>query len=142
VWIEFRVSDTGIGIAEDDVGRIFAPFDQAHGDIGRRFGGTGLGLSIVRSLVELQSGTLSVASQPGRGSCFRACLPFQAAPAAGPFLEASHDPRANFQNLHFLYVEDVASNREVMAATLAGTGARLECAETGAAALATMDRCG
>ena len=142
VWIEFIVSDTGIGIAEEDVGRIFAPFDQAHGDIGRRFGGTGLGLSIVRSLVELQGGTLSVASQPGRGSCFRACLPFQAAPAAGPFLEASHDPPANFQNLHFLYVEDVASNREVMAATLAGTGARLECAETGAAALATMDRCG
>ncbi len=139
VWIEFKVSDTGIGIAEDDVGRIFAPFDQAHGDIGRRFGGTGLGLSIVRSLVELQGGTLSVASQPGRGSCFRACLPFQAAPAAGPFPEASHEPLANFQNLHFLYVEDVASNREVMAATLAGTGARLECAETGAEALATMD---
>jgi signal transduction histidine kinase/CheY-like chemotaxis protein len=141
-WIEFIVSDTGIGIAEADVGRIFAPFDQAHGDIGRRFGGTGLGLSIVRSLVELQGGTLSMVSQPGQGSCFRACLPFQAAPAAGPFLEASHDPPANFQNLHFLYVEDVASNREVMAATLAGTGARLECAETGAAALATMDRCG
>jgi signal transduction histidine kinase/HPt (histidine-containing phosphotransfer) domain-containing protein len=141
-WIEFIVSDTGIGIAEEDVGRIFAPFDQAHGDIGRRFGGTGLGLSIVRSLVELQGGTLSMVSQPGQGSCFRACLPFQAAPAAGPFLEASHDPPANFQNLHFLYVEDVASNREVMAATLSATGARLECAETGAAALATMDRCG
>jgi len=129
--IEFTVTDTGIGIAGENIGRIFSPFDQEHGDIGRRFGGTGLGLSIVRSLVELQGGSLSVESTPGKGSCFTVRIPFDAAASPeGPERRAPATPRWNHRR--FLYVEDVASNREVMAATLADTEAQLEFAETGA----------
>jgi signal transduction histidine kinase/CheY-like chemotaxis protein len=133
--IELTVTDTGIGIAGENIGRIFSPFDQEHGDIGRRFGGTGLGLSIVRSLVELQGGTLSVESQPGEGSCFRVRLPFAMASAPGAPEAASAPETPVWTGRRMLYVEDVASNREVLAATLAGTGADLVFAETGAEGL-------
>jgi signal transduction histidine kinase/DNA-binding response OmpR family regulator len=140
--IELTVTDTGIGIAGDNIGRIFSPFDQEHGEIGRRFGGTGLGLSIVRSLVELQGGTLSVESQPGQGSCFRVQLPFAA--AAAPVTDASVAATEvpEWVGRRFLYAEDVASNREVMAATLADTGAELVVAECGAEAVERLRRDG
>ena len=133
--IELTVTDTGIGIAGENIGRIFSPFDQEHGEIGRRFGGTGLGLSIVRSLVELQGGTLRVESQPGRGSCFRVRLPFAEAEAAPGDAKAAADGAPDWSGRRFLYVEDVASNREVLAATLADTGAGLVMAESGAEAV-------
>ncbi|MFN0126033.1 MAG: ATP-binding protein [Verrucomicrobiales bacterium] len=136
--IEFIVTDTGIGIAEENIGRIFSPFDQEHGEIGRRFGGTGLGLSIVRSLVELQGGTLSVESKPGAGSCFRVRLPFAAAVEPEPTLDADWAGVPDWSRHRFLYIEDVGSNREVMAATLAPTGATLVFAETGAEGLETL----
>ena len=140
--IELTVTDTGIGIAGDNIGRIFSPFDQEHGDIGRRFGGTGLGLSIVRSLVELQGGTLSVESQPGQGSCFRVRLPFAAATAPALAATAAAAAAPDWAGRRFLYAEDVASNREVMAATLAGTGAELVLAECGAEAVNRLRRDG
>jgi signal transduction histidine kinase/ActR/RegA family two-component response regulator len=138
--IELTVTDTGIGIAGENIGRIFSPFDQEHGDIGRRFGGTGLGLSIVRSLVELQGGTLRVESHPGQGSCFRVRLPF--APAAAPALAttAAATGIPDWSGRRILYAEDVASNREVMAATLADTRVDLVMAGCGAEALRLVSR--
>ena len=130
--VEFTVTDTGIGIAGENIGRIFSPFDQEHGDIGRRFGGTGLGLSIVRSLVELQGGSLSVESTPGKGSCFNVRIPFHDAGAPDGARPGAAAGTPQWKHRRFLYVEDVASNREVMAATLGETQARLVCAETGA----------
>ncbi len=136
VPIAFTVEDTGIGIAEDAIGRIFAPFDQEHGEIARRFGGTGLGLSIARSLVELQGGTLTVDSAPGRGSVFTVRLSFAPADAELPETDADAPEVPDFSAFRVLCVEDVASNREVMAATLEDTGLRLEFAADGASALA------
>ncbi len=68
--LAFSVTDTGIGIAPDDLGRIFEHFSQADGSLTRTAGGTGLGLSISRHLVELMGGQLVVESELGKGSCF------------------------------------------------------------------------
>ena len=73
--LEFRVSDTGIGIAPQHLDRIFDRFTQAEDDINRRYGGTGLGLAISRQLVELMGGAIGVSSELHRGSEFWITLP-------------------------------------------------------------------
>jgi two-component system capsular synthesis sensor histidine kinase RcsC len=107
---------------------------QAHDSSARRFDGAGLGLSIARALVERQGGALEVASKPGEGSRFTVTLPLGRADRA-TFTSAGDTRVPVFAGRRVLYVEDVASNREVMAATLADTHAELTMAETGAEAL-------
>jgi len=75
------VTDTGIGMSEEEVARVFDAFEQASQDTARKFGGTGLGLAISKGLVNLMGGTLAVTSRPGRGSSFTVTFP--AAFAAG-----------------------------------------------------------
>jgi signal transduction histidine kinase len=77
--VQFRVSDTGIGIAPDHLAHIFEPFWQADTSQGAQQGSTGLGLSVVRRLVQLLGGSVEVESEPGRGTCFTVRLPPQAA---------------------------------------------------------------
>jgi two-component system, sensor histidine kinase len=72
--VECRVSDSGIGIPPDRVGRLFTDFAQADVSINRRFGGTGLGLAISRRIVEQMGGTIGVSSVPGEGATFRFSL--------------------------------------------------------------------
>jgi signal transduction histidine kinase len=73
--IEFRISDTGIGIPEAELPKIFAAFYQVDGSSTREYGGTGLGLSIAKSLVDAHHGTLRVESEVGRGTTFYVTLP-------------------------------------------------------------------
>jgi signal transduction histidine kinase len=70
-----QVTDTGIGIKPEDIGRLFQPFHQLDSGLTRQFEGTGLGLAICRRLVELLGGTISVESQWGKGSAFQFILP-------------------------------------------------------------------
>lgn len=80
-----RVRDTGPGIAPEDAARMFERFRQGDGSITRAHGGTGLGLTVARGLAERMGGSLSVASEPGRGSVFCLDIPLRpAAPLAEP----------------------------------------------------------
>lgn len=75
--LHFWVSDTGIGIAEEDLSRLGTPFMQIQNDYTRRFEGTGLGLSLVKGLVSLHDGTMSIESAPGEGTTVTISLPVE-----------------------------------------------------------------
>ncbi len=77
VWIEFIVSDTGIGMSKQQIERIFQPFMQGDSSINRKYGGTGLGLTITKEYVELMGGELKVNSKEGVGSTFYFTLPIE-----------------------------------------------------------------
>ena len=88
--LRFQVTDTGIGIAPEQLRELFQPFQQADASIARRYGGSGLGLSICKRLVEMTGGTVDADSRPGCGSTFRFTVAFARAPVLdSPPLPAS-----------------------------------------------------
>ncbi len=80
--LRLAVCDTGIGIAREDLGKLFVEFQQLDSSLARRHQGTGLGLALTKKLVELQRGSIEVESEPGKGSTFRILLPLPARGAA------------------------------------------------------------
>ncbi|HEY2928375.1 ATP-binding protein, partial [Piscinibacter sp.] len=83
-YLEIGVTDTGIGMAEADLGRLFRPFAQLESGLSRKYEGSGLGLALVKQLVELHGGALAVRSKPGEGTSVKVWLPDRDAPIAPP----------------------------------------------------------
>jgi len=117
IFIQFIISDTGIGINPEKQKTIFDRFQQAQTETTRRYGGTGLGLSIVKQLVEIQNGSIMVESEPGKGSIFRVILPFQIAAeeemaSAVPATVLVAQPL--LQKIKILVVEDNLMNQKLI----------------------------
>ena len=135
---EFRVTDTGIGIAADKQEIIFQEFIQAYADTARQFGGTGLGLSISRALVNQMGGCLTVQSESGKGSTFSFIITLQKAGAESkkmaitPLLPVQE---ATVRGRRVLLVEDNAVNREVAQLLLEGHGVLVDGVASGFEAL-------
>jgi signal transduction histidine kinase/ActR/RegA family two-component response regulator len=123
--IRFEIADTGIGIAPDELDRMFEPFMQADVSMTRRYGGNGLGLAIAKELVERMDGTIGAESEPGRGSVFWFELGLaQAVDVPAP---SAHDADRGATPLHtpprlVLVVEDSPVNRIVATSVLERCG--------------------
>jgi signal transduction histidine kinase/DNA-binding response OmpR family regulator len=115
--LRFTVSDTGIGIAKEKLGLIFAPFSQADTSTTRQYGGTGLGLSISTQLVEMMGGKIWVESQPGQGSFFHFNLPLQAAAGKESEIKIVTTPES-LLGVKVLIVDDNRTNRRILDGTL------------------------
>ena len=138
----FCVTDTGIGMTEDQISRLFTSFEQADGSITRRFGGTGLGLAISKYLVEKMGGRVWVESKYGSGSAFSFEVPLERAPYQdkagidGISREESVEkdaPRTvpDLSDVCVLLAEDVEINREIVMALLADTHLAIDTAVNG-----------
>lgn len=143
--LRFEVSDTGIGIDENGLKRLFQPFSQVDASISRRYGGTGLGLAISKEIVERLGGTIGVRSQRGAGSTFWFEIPAKhaALPAeedsASPSAAAIGPPSTGTGGLDVLVVEDNKVNQDVAAGFLRHLGHRVTIAQDG---LEAVERAG
>ena len=126
-WAEIAVSDTGIGIAEKDLGHLFTEFHRLDTGPGPQQEGTGLGLVLTRRFAELHGGQVSVESELGKGSTFTMRLPLHALPPE----VAAADPSRPL----VLVVDDHPHAAEILARHLHAGGFRIEIAHTGAEAL-------
>jgi two-component system, sensor histidine kinase and response regulator len=135
VVIRFEIVDTGIGIAADDVPRMFDAFSQADSSITRRFGGSGLGLAICQQLVNAMGGSLGVDSELGRGSTFWFTVPLGLAEQP---VEPAPRPASDLAGLRTLVVDDNQTNRMILHDQLQAWGMSVDTVDTGAAALAAL----
>ena len=136
--LEFSVCDSGIGMSEPTMAKLFQAFEQANGSTSRRYGGTGLGLAISRQLVQMMGGTMHVHSRLGDGSTFRFRLPLPAVepgwPVPAPVPLSPHALR----NQSALVVDDNPTNAAVIEAHLKSWGMLVWRAAGGGDALALL----
>jgi signal transduction histidine kinase/CheY-like chemotaxis protein len=123
VVIRFEVRDTGIGIAEEGMSRLFQSFSQADGSTTRKYGGTGLGLVISKQLTQMMGGEIGVESKPGAGSAFWFTARFARSKNS---LIARERP--DLLGLRILLVEDNTSSAESLQMLLLGWNASVRCA--------------
>jgi signal transduction histidine kinase/CheY-like chemotaxis protein len=150
--IAFSIIDTGIGIAPENMDKLFQSFVQIDSSLSRQYAGTGLGLALAKRIVEMHGGTVSVQSEVSRGSCFTIALPLDlsteiAAISSGP-LEYPIAIATDFEEIQtirsqtsILLVEDDEGNIETMTTYLESRGYRIVGAENGLQAISMLEGC-
>lgn len=142
VKLSFSVEDTGIGVAPDQIDRLFDSFTQVDGSTTRKYGGTGLGLAISKRLVEMMGGEFSVDSGPGKGSrfSFTAWLEHAEGMAAGEEIGTESELIGQIKGACILLVEDNFINQRVAAEMLRKAGVTVEIASNGLEAIQAVGR--
>jgi predicted ATPase/signal transduction histidine kinase/CheY-like chemotaxis protein/HPt (histidine-containing phosphotransfer) domain-containing protein len=135
IVLGFSVTDTGMGIGEDQLAKLFQPFSQADMSVTRTHGGTGLGLTIVKQLVQLMGGSIEVASEPGVGSDFSFTARFGIATTA---LQAAANAVPDFEGLRVLIVDDNDSARVALQHVLESAGCGVTAVSGGEEAIAAL----
>mgnify|MGYP005627441661 CR=1 FL=1 len=133
--IRFEVQDTGIGLTEEQIDRLFQSFHQADASTTRKFGGTGLGLAISKSLAEMMGGEVGVESQPGTGSTFW----FTARLGVGEVKEKSYVIESDLRNCRVLVVDDNPQARQIIAEMLVSMSLRVDEAPSGEEAVRLVE---
>jgi len=132
--IRFSVSDTGIGIAKEKQGELFAEFATIDASYARKFGGTGLGLAICKALVEAMDGKIGLSSQPGNGSKFWFEVPLEPGDAAAVLEDAHGNGEAlpgDLTGLRVLLAEDNVTNQLVAVSNLERMGCNIDVVNDG-----------
>ncbi len=130
--VRFTVKDTGIGMSEEELSRLFVAFSQADTSVTRKFGGTGLGLVISKNLVEMMGGRIDVESSPGQGSSFSFTARFRLNEG---LVSSPPSMPANLSNLKVLVVDDNELSRQASLEQLAGFKVEARAVDSGRAAL-------
>ncbi len=139
----FSVSDTGIGISEENLPHIFESFSQAGIDISRRYGGTGLGLAISNQLLKLQNGDITVTSVLGEGSSFNFRIPYEfSEQIAGkqPVIANVHDYTGLLTGKRFLVAEDNEVNQKLIEYVLKKVGGIVHLTNNGEEAIKELQQ--
>ena len=145
--LRFTVADTGIGMTQEQIGRLFTSFEQADESITRKFGGTGLGLSISKSIIDKMNGTIWVDSEINKGTTFTFDIELKwAAQQSGGVIVNGITPSdlkllivegketedvPDFSDVTLLLAEDVDINREIFITLLENTNVKIDIAENG-----------
>ncbi|AWB49073.1 hypothetical protein HYN69_11685 [Gemmobacter aquarius] len=132
--LRFSVADSGVGMTQEQVARMFQSFSQAEDSTARLYGGTGLGLSISRQLATLMGGEVGVSSVEGNGSTFWAVLPLRSVAS----VPAEPEPDRRLAGRRILLIDDHPGALGQTAAALGESGANVICAASGSEALAAV----
>ncbi|MEO5333676.1 MAG: response regulator [Magnetococcus sp. YQC-5] len=132
VLLEFSVRDTGIGITQEQMDKLFQPFQQADGSSTRKYGGTGLGLNICKRLTHILGGQIWVESTPGQGSVFRFTAKFLRRPESE---QVELIPPDDLKRLHILVVDDSLSSQQALRGILCAFNFDPDAVGSGEAAL-------
>lgn len=130
--VSISVADTGIGMSEDFMRKLFKPFEQERSSMTSATGGSGLGLSIVHEFVTLMGGTVTANSRQGQGSVFTIKIPLETAPKAEKAVKISdEDLKEKLRGRHVLLVEDNTINRQILSLLLEKLALSVDEAENG-----------
>ena len=140
VAIKFSVTDTGIGVCDNKIDKIFENFQQATSGTSRIFGGTGLGLAIVKQLVEAQNGTIEVESTVGKGSVFSFVIYFDKTQVEEVLEPEILEIDTEIKNTKILVVEDMELNQLLMKTLLDDFGFECEIAANGKIAIEKLEK--